>query len=142
MCKATTSHRACGRAAVRRGRRWRECGDRGCRQPKTSAAVAGVSGRLQPHPAQHRGAFVRPAGVRPTDQHGVDQAGCQQRPQLGRRPAPVDDFQHSAQRGVGEDRRLTHRCGAPAPPVGLGLPGGSSLYGGARGPGAAQRRVR
>jgi Sodium/hydrogen exchanger family len=40
----------------------------------------GVSGRLQPQPAQYRCAFV----LGPADgQHGVDEAGCQQRPQLG-----------------------------------------------------------
>ena len=71
------------------------------------------------HPAQHRGGFrsgARSDRARPADEHRVDEAGCQQRPQLGRGTAAVDDFQHPAQRGVGEDRRLAHRMGTwPVP---------------------------
>ena len=112
MCRATTSHFgpvAVGSCSTRQAMAW----IRSPRLyvPKTSAAsnsgVRVVSpGGLHAHPAQHRGGFRPGAGERPAGrQHRVDEAGCQQRPQLGRRTAAVDDFQHSAQRGVGEDRR-------------------------------------
>jgi hypothetical protein len=96
-----------------------------------------VSNWLKPHPAQHCGAFL--SGQCAADrEHGVDQAGCQQRPQLGRGAAPVDDFQHSTQRGVGEDRRLTHGWRQDRR---LRLPSGAPAVRSAwRAPGAALQR--
>ena len=113
MCRATTSHRVpspAGTCSTRQAMAW-------TRRPRAVGPEnlgggfrAAVRHRLQPHPAQHRGALV--AGRRAAQRrHRLDQTGRQQGPQLGHGTAAVDDFQHSAQCGVGEHRRLAHRCG-------------------------------
>ncbi len=74
--------------------------------------VLGRPDRLKPHPAQHRGALgSAPSRLRACRPRAPSRPGraASRGAQLGRRTAAVDDFQHSAQCGVGENCRLPHR---------------------------------